>query len=139
MTNWFLGRVSFDEEQENGSLKKVNEDYLINAYSFTEAEAKLVEVVGADGEFEVQSVKKEKVWELRRDENENGLFYKSKLALITLDEKSGKEKMSMVNVYTQNEKIEDVHKSINDLMRDSMMDFNLVSITETKIVNVILG
>lgn len=139
MTNWFLGRVSFDEEQENGSLKKVNEDYLINAYSFTEAEAKLVEVVGAGGEFEVQSVKKEKVWELRRDENENGLFYKSKLALITLDEKSGKEKMSMVNVYTQNEKIEDVHKSINDLMRDSMMDFNLVSITETKIVNVILG
>lgn len=139
MTNWFLGRVSFDEEQGNGSLKKVSEDYLVNAYSFTEAEAKLVEEMGVDGRFEVESVKKEKVWELRRDENENGLFFKSKLALITLDEKSGKEKMTSVNVYTQNEKIDDVHKSIDDIMRDSMMDFKLTSITETKIVGIILA
>lgn len=139
MTNWFLGRVSFDEEQGNGSLKKVSEDYLVNAYSFTEAEAKLVEEMGVDGRFEVQSVKKEKVWELRRSENENGLFFKSKLALITLDEKSGKEKMTSVNVYTQNEKIDDVHKSIDDIMRESMMAFKVTSITETKIVGIILA
>ena len=40
MHNWFECKVSYEKMLENGMQKKVTEPYLVDALSFTEAEAK---------------------------------------------------------------------------------------------------
>ena len=36
MANWFECKIKFDKVQENGSVKKVTEAYLVDALSFTD-------------------------------------------------------------------------------------------------------
>lgn len=43
MANWFECKVRYDKMMENGAVKKVNEPYLVDALSFTEAEARIIE------------------------------------------------------------------------------------------------
>ena len=48
-------KVRFDKMMENGKVKKVTEPYLVDALSFTEAEARIIEEVTPyiSGEFTV--------------------------------------------------------------------------------------
>ena len=43
MHNWFECKVSYMKMMENGMQKKVTEPYLVDALSFTEAEARIIE------------------------------------------------------------------------------------------------
>ncbi len=43
MALWFECKVRYDKMQENGMVKKVNEPYLVDALTFTEAEARIIE------------------------------------------------------------------------------------------------
>ena len=45
MHNWFECKISFEKMMENGMQKKVTEPYLVDALSFTEAEARIIEEI----------------------------------------------------------------------------------------------
>nr|MCU0341301.1 DUF4494 domain-containing protein [Spirosomataceae bacterium] len=45
MPSWYLGKIKYQQEQENGALKSIAEAYLIDAVSYTDAEARLYRVV----------------------------------------------------------------------------------------------
>ena len=66
MANWFECRVKYDKMLENGMQKKVTEPYLVDALSFTEAEARIIEEVSPfiSGEFSVSAVKRANFSEL---------------------------------------------------------------------------
>ena len=93
MHNWFECKVSFEKVMENGMQKKVTEPYLVDALSFTEAEARIIEEIRpfVSGEFTVTDIKRARLSELFFNEN-GDRFYKIKVYFITLDEKSGAEK-----------------------------------------------
>ena len=57
---WFECKVRYDQTQENGSQKAVTEQYVVDALSFAEAEARITEQLSPfiSGEFEVTDVKK---------------------------------------------------------------------------------
>ena len=40
---WFECRIRYEKVMENGMQKKVTEPYLVDALSFTEAEARIIE------------------------------------------------------------------------------------------------
>ena len=52
---WFTCKISYEKTLENGMNKKVTEPYLVDALSFTEAEARIIEEIApyASGEFAV--------------------------------------------------------------------------------------
>lgn len=60
MHNWFECKVKYDKMMENGMQKKVSEPYLVDALSFTEAEARIIKEITPyiSGEFEVANIKK---------------------------------------------------------------------------------
>ena len=93
MHSWFECKVSFEKVLENGMQKKVTEPYLVDALSFTEAEARIIEEIRPfiSGEFTVTDIKRARLSELFFNEN-GDRFYKIKVYFITLDEKSGAEK-----------------------------------------------
>lgn len=58
MHTWFICKVSYEKVAENGMNKKVTEPYLVDALSFTEAEARIIEEITPfiSGEFTVSDV-----------------------------------------------------------------------------------
>ncbi len=93
MHNWFECKVSYEKILENGMQKKVTEPYLVDALSFTEAEARIIEEIKPyiSGEFTISDIKRAKYNELFFNDN-GDRFYKAKVMFISLDEKSGTEK-----------------------------------------------
>lgn len=66
MANWFECKVRYDKTMENGAIKKVTEPYLVDALSFTEAEARIIEeqTPFISGDFTVNAVKRTKISEI---------------------------------------------------------------------------
>ena len=71
MHNWFECKVSYEKMLENGMQKKVTEPYLVDALSFTEAEARIIEEIRPfiTGEFTVTDIKRARLSELFFNEN----------------------------------------------------------------------
>jgi len=137
MHNWFECKVAYEKMMENGVQKKVTEPYLVDALSFTEAEARIIEEIRPfiSGEFEVKAIKRERLNELFFNEN-GDCFYKAKVNFITLDEKSGVERKSGCYMLMQASNIDDARRVLVDGMAGTMADYAIESIKETKIVDV---
>ena len=137
MANWFECRVKYDKMLENGMQKKVTEPYLVDALSFTEAEARIIEEVSPfiSGEFSVSAVKRANFSELFFDEA-GDRWYKCKLNFITLDEKSGMEKRTASYMLVQAADFETALKNLVAGMKGTMADWVIVSITETPLMDV---
>ena len=135
---WFECKVSYDKENEDGKIKAIVEAYLVDAMSFTEAEAVIIEEVSnfISGECDVKAVKKEKIHEMFKSESEEGKWFKCKVIFIIVDEITGKEKRNSVAMYLQTEKIDNVVKELREQLKGSMVDYEIGAIIETKILNV---
>ena len=137
MSNWFECKVKYDRAAENGSMKTVSESYLINALSFTEAEARVTEEVSpfVSGEFSVTAVKREKLAEVFFHEG-GDKWYKVKVNFITLDEKTAVEKRVACFMLVQACDFEQSLKNFNESMKGTLGDFEIVSIVETQLMDV---
>lgn len=66
MSLYFECSVRYDKMQQNGSVKKVTEKYIVDALSFTEAEAKIIAAIKPyiSGDFSIPAIKKTKIAEI---------------------------------------------------------------------------
>ena len=137
--NWFECSIRYEKVMENGMNKKVTEKYLVDALSFTEAEARFIEEMTPfiNGEFTVANIKRANYSELFfTEEDEAVLWYKCKLVFITLDEKSGSEKKTSTNVLVQARDLRDAVKKLDDGMKGTMFDYYIASMVETPLMDV---
>lgn len=137
MNSWFECKVKFDKTLENGTQKKVTEAYLVDAMTFTDAEARIIEEMTPYivGEFEVTAVKKAHISELF--ENPDGdRWYRAKVMFITLDEKSGAEKKAANTMLIQASNFEDAVKGLKEGMKGTMSDWEINTLTETSLMDV---
>ena len=137
MHNYFETTVKFEKTSEEGKIVKVSEKYLVDALSFTEAEARITEEMKPfiSGEFVVYAIKRAKVTELF--ENENGdKWFKAKVNFIFTDEDRGIEKKTPCYMYVQANDIKEARENLEKGMKGTMADYEVESITETKIVDV---
>lgn len=137
MANWFECKVRYDKVQDNGSVKKVNEPYLVDAFSFTEAEARIIEeqTPFISGDFSVSAVKRTKISEIFYYEG-GDRWYLAKVAFITIDEKSGVEKKSNSFILVQATDFKNAVENFTKGMADTMADYEIVSIAETPLMDV---
>lgn len=137
MHNWFECKISFDKVLENGMQKKVTEPYLVDALSFTEAEARIIEEIRPfiSGEFTVTDIKRARLSELFFNEN-GDRFYKFKIYFITLDEKTGAEKRTAANMLAQASTLEEAIEVLKAGMKGTMADYSIAGVNETQIMDV---
>lgn len=137
---WFECTVAYTKVQDNGLEKKVSETYVVDAMSFTEAEARIIEEVApfVNGEFEVKKVAKAPYREIAFDDEHDDAdkFYKMKVAFITLDEKTGKEKFNNVTMLVQADSLRNAIDNLDATMKGSMLDYISVNAVSTKIIDV---
>lgn len=137
MSNWFECKVRYGKTQENGAIKNVTEPYLVDALSFTEAEARIIEELMPyiSGDFSVSAVKRSKVSEIFWDET-GDKWYLAKLAFIQIDPKSGAEKKSVSQILVQAKDFETALKNVLDGMKGTASDYDIVAINETMLMDV---
>lgn len=137
MANWFECKVRYDKMQENGAIKKVNEPYLVDALSFTEAEARIIEeqTPYISGDFSVSAVKRTKIAEIFR-ERTGDKWYLVKVAFITLDEKTAVEKKSISQILVAADSFKEAYDNFMEGMKGTMADFEINTIQETLIMDV---
>lgn len=123
--------------QENGSQKKVNEPYLVDALTFTEAETRILENIKPymSGEYTVSAVKKTKISEIFFNPD-GDRYFMVKVNFIQLDEKSGTEKRTSTLILVQASDFKDALKKFEEGMKGTMADYEIGSITETSICDV---
>ena len=117
--------------------KKVTEPYLVDAISFTEAEARITEEVRPfiSGEFTVTDIKRARLSELFFNEN-GDRFYKVKVNFITLNEKSGAEKKTAAQMLAQASTLKEAIAVLEEGMKGTMADYTIASVTDTQIMDV---
>jgi hypothetical protein len=137
MKNWFECKVSYEKMLENGTQKKVTEPYLVDALSFTEAEARIIEETRPyiTGEFTIADIKRARLSELFLNDA-GDIFFKAKVQCITLDEKKGEKKRTSVNMLIQANDIDEAQKVIKEGMNGTLSDYVIVEVKETKIVDI---
>lgn len=137
MALWFECKVRYDRIQENGGVKKVNEPYLVDALSFTEAESRIIEEMRPfiSGEFSISAVKKTKVSEIFFNEG-GDRYYMVKVNFITPDEKTGVEKKSASFILVQASDFAGAHEKFLEGMKGTASDYEIASITETPLMDV---
>ena len=126
MHTWFECKIRYEKVMENGMNKKVTEPYLVDALSFTEAEARIIEEMTPfiSGEL------------FPSEEEAADRWFKCKLIFITLDEKSGAEKKTSTQVLVQAADLRDAVKKLDEGMKGTMADYQIALVSETPLMDV---
>lgn len=130
--------VRYERTMENGMTKKVTELYLVDACSFAEAEGRITKEMKPyiSGDFDVVSIKRTNYSEIV----ENGAdsadkWFKAELMFVTLDEKTAKEKKQTVYFIVKASDINNAHTVVVGHMKGSVMDYEIATLDETKIMD----
>ena len=137
-STWFECKVRYEKTQEDGSDKLVNELYVVDALSFTEAEASIIDnmAVYVSGELKIANINHANYNEIFFSGNDDDdLWFKARLAFITIDDKN-KEKRTYVNYLIQAKSIERAKRYVDEVMGETIIDYELKSLSETKIFDV---
>ena len=122
---------------KTGNKKTVTEAYLVDALSFTEAEARIIEKIAPfiSGEFTVKDIKRAKISEMFFNEN-GDRFYKVKVYFITLDAKSLTEKKTAAQMLAQASNLKEAVSVLEEGMKGTLADYEIASVTETQLMDV---
>ena len=138
---WYKFRVKYGKELDTGKKKKVSEEYLVDAESFTETEKRAnkaaTDLIGTR-DFDITAISREPITEILKDEeDEDNHWYKAVVALVTVDEETGTKKFSPQTMYVNSPDIKDAVEMLIDHMSDSSFDWKIKSIAETKVLGVL--
>lgn len=136
---WFETRIRYDKTMEDGRDKKVTEQYVVEALSFSEAERRITEEMShyVSGEFGVKAIKLAAYSEtFFCDIDTDDKWFKAKLAFITLDEKTDKEKRTPVTYLVQAASLDKARAYVKEVMEKTLIDYDVISISETHFIDV---
>ena len=136
---WFECKIQYEKTMEDGLQKKVKEQYVVDALSFTEAEKRITEEMSSyiSGAFDVSDIKKASFKEIFfSDDDTADRWYKAKVQFITIDEKTEKEKRSNVYYLVQAATLQGALKNVDEVMSGTMIDYAIAAISETMVMDV---
>lgn len=136
---YFVCKIRYEKNQEDGFIKKVTEAYVVEALTFSEAETSIIKEMSAyiSGEMEVVDISRAPFREIFfSDDTLADKWYKGKLQYLTYDEKTNKEKRNNVIYLVQAGSLEDARKNIDKVMGTTMNDYVTIGVNETNIMDV---
>jgi hypothetical protein len=137
MRTWFLCKVKYAKENEEGLLKNISEQYLVDAVSFTEAEAILYDRLASQirGDFQVTGISKSNIIDVFFYEDCD-IWYKCKICYLVADADSGKEKKVTQYMIVTAEDVKNAYDRIQESLSNMLVSFRIPDIVESAIVEV---
>lgn len=137
MQNWFECKVRYTKiDEKTGKDKKVNEPYLVDAVSFTEAEERIYREMEAyiSGEFTVTNIRKANYTDIFPNED-GDRWYKCKVTFMSIDESAGKEKKVANQMLVLASGVKDACDKIEKGLEGMTVDFEIVAVAESPIMD----
>ena len=137
--NYFVVKVKYTKQLENGSFKRVTEPYLVGGFSFTDAEASIYENLGEviRGEFTVTDIKRVEYHDIF---DETGgcadKYFVAKICYDFVDVDSEKSKKITNSFLVGANTIEEATEIVKKQLSTLMVDFKIISINESQIVEI---
>ena len=136
VNKYFEVKVKMQKTQEDGTQKKVSEQYVVEAATFGEAERRITECLKPyiEGEFDVTDIKIAGYVQIVNGDENADKYFKAKVSFLTLDETTGKEKKTSELYLVQSETLESAESDVSHYLNDS--NTTISSISETVILDV---
>ena len=134
MYNWIEVKTRYTKIMDNCAAKQVTEAYLVDAMSCTEAEARIIEVLDPAENLSVLSATTTKITEVFDFVGEK--YYKVKANFISLDATSGQERKTSSYSIAPADSLPEALRNYNAAMKGSTECIEIVSVCETKYVDV---
>lgn len=141
VSKFYEVKIQYQKMQEDGREKKVTEQYVVEALSFTEAESRITEEMSAYiyGEFDIVSEKIAPYNEiLLSDRTDDDKWFLSKVGFITLDERTAKEKKTSQRLLVQADTSQTALEYTKKLLDSSMTEFSIDAVKDTPTIDVFL-
>jgi hypothetical protein len=140
MKTWYTCKIKYSkEDEESGILKQITEAYLVDALSYTEAEARIYEAMERDirGEFAVTMITKTNISEIIKEENESAEeWWKCKVIYTTVDGDSEKEVRINNYFLVAATSIVDCVGKVDEYLKTMLVPYAIPNVTLTKIMDV---
>lgn len=136
--SYYQTTARVDRVTENGEQKKISEKFLVDALTCLEAiERTTAELHStSSGDFEITEVKKTPIAEaLGNLEAEK--FFLAKINLITVDERTAKDKKTTVQWFVGADDYDIAKAEVTDEIKKSMADIEIAGLVESLIVGFI--
>jgi len=137
MRQWYLCKVKYSKENEEGLLKGVSEQYLVDGVSFSETEAILYDRLGSQirGDFSVRAISISNVVDIFLYEDSD-LWHKCKITYLIADGESGKEKKVTQYMLVTADGVEQAHQRIQESLSNTLVSFRVPDVVESSIIDV---
>lgn len=137
MNNWFTVKVKYTAQLDDGRLKRVTEQYLMAAVSFTDAEARIYEELGTRirGEFNVVGISRTEIHDIFAYDD-SGVWYKVKINYDNADADAEKPKKVTQNFLVEANNVSEAYDRMKESLKTLMADFKMPSIMESPIVDI---
>jgi hypothetical protein len=137
MNSWFTVKVKYTKQLENGALKRVSEPYLLAAMTFTDAEARIYEELGAQirGEFNVTGIAKTEIHDVFAYDDAD-VWYKCKVKYENFDADSEKAKKVTQNFLVSANSVKEAYERMEESLKSLLVDFEIPSIVVSPIVEI---
>lgn len=135
--DWFECKVRYEQTQDDGMPKSVTETYVVDGIDFGDAFKGICEyaIKRIANEFEIVAMKKAQYAEIALYNSIGNVFYRVKINMITIDEKTDKQKKTPMFLLVRADNINEARKAVDDeYMKVTMIDYEISSVVETKIV-----
>lgn len=136
VNKYFEVKVKMQKTQEDGTQKKVTEQYVVEAVTFGEAERRITECLKPyiEGEFDVTDIKIAGYVQIVSGDENADKYFKAKVTFVALDETTGKEKKNSELYLVQSETLESAESDVKTFLNDG--NTTISSISETAILDV---
>ena len=136
MGNWFECKVKYQKIDETGKVKNVAESYLVDAYSFTEAESRINKEMEPyiSGDFTVTNIKIASYADVLNN-YPGDRWFKTKVSYITIDEEKGLERKSNSYMLIKGHDLKQAYENIEKEMSGTVSDYEISAITESNILD----
>ena len=141
VSKFYEVKIQYHKMQEDGKEKKVTEQYVVEALTFTEAESRIIEEMTPyiSGEFDVVSEKIAPYNEIfLSDRTDDDKWFISKVGFITLDERTDKEKKQTFRYLVQAATSELALDYTKEMFSHGMSDYCIEAVQDTPTIDVFL-
>lgn len=134
--SYFHVKVSFSRQQDNGLVKKETEQYLVDAMSFTETEARVIKEVGESvRELHFDSIAHSPITEIV-PYGDTDLWFKCKVTYKIMDEATEKEKKNILYLLVNAKDVNEAYDRCQDHLKEMLVPFEIPKIEETQLCEI---
>lgn len=137
MKTWYTCKIRHSKETDDGFVKQVTEAFLVDAVSYTDAEARITDIASRDisGEFSISNISKTNIAEIIPDD-EAFTWFKCKVVYATVDGDSEKEVRINTYMLVAALHVKQAFEKIEEHFKGMVVPYEIPSITQTNITEV---